>query len=525
MAENEKYTKWEPKTMDCIRQNSSIFKSVAARMGISAEALAGAMAKENNQYQLNTAVEVFKDRWALGTISGEIVDHAQWSAQYDAVKKSNWIDNADRLRKIRNPILVDLGPFNLQGATAIRALIRYIQANPHSDPFDLKQYQGDYAKFLSTIAGPDAAPWNTLNAEESVRVNAIVWGMQIKQAQDWFEKKKRGDERFAKLWDGKPQKEKDAFYAQWCFFGPRKMEERFVDNINDSKHRGTYKPELGEGGSDVHKNAGAIGIAMDNFGYAAEGQNSDSEKTASAAGAPASPSNARITYNTDGTVTVNKGGTLWEICEEQRKKGNPITPDDLRLKNKNIEDVDDTRIPVGTKLVIPRRQEADSAISTGDKSNAADYQGHREDRRNLFGGSDSSRGDIYNTIENEDDNPRVISSDPSVSSPLQHVMDALGVASKDVHLIPDGDNENPMPGSYSIMDKSTSKEIGSCLMTTTGCEMTAGDRKVVMDKISGNDVSLQTYAKNDEGEYELLGTTRIGDNDGITVRRPFAGLA
>jgi hypothetical protein len=55
--------------------------------------------------------------------------------------------------------------------------------------------------------------------------------------------------------------------------------------------------------------------------------------------------------------------------------------------------------------------------------------------------------------------------------------------------------------------------------------MTAGDRKVVMDKISGNDVSVETYAQNDDGEYELLGTTRIGDNDGITVRRPWTGFA
>jgi len=51
--------------------------------------------------------------------------------------------------------------------------------------------------------------------------------------------------------------------------------------------------------------------------------------------------------------------------------------------------------------------------------------------------------------------------------------------------------------------------------------MTAGDRKVVMDRISGNDIHLQTYAKNDDGEYELLGTTRIGDNDGVTLRRQF----
>ena len=54
--------------------------------------------------------------------------------------------------------------------------------------------------------------------------------------------------------------------------------------------------------------------------------------------------------------------------------------------------------------------------------------------------------------------------------------------------------------------------------------MTAGDRKVVMDRISGNDIHLQTYAKNDDGDFELVGTTRIGDNDGVTLRRPAAVL-
>jgi hypothetical protein len=111
------------------------------------------------------------------------------------------------------------------------------------------------------------------------------------------------------------------------------------------------------------------------------------------------------------------------------------------------------------------------------------------------------------------------------NSPLRHALDALGVASSEIHLTPAVDYGNIKPDSFDMVDKGTSETIGSCVMTPTGCEMTAGGRKVVMDRISGNDIHLQTYAKNDDGEYELLGTTRIGDNDGITVRRPWTGLA
>jgi hypothetical protein len=111
-------------------------------------------------------------------------------------------------------------------------------------------------------------------------------------------------------------------------------------------------------------------------------------------------------------------------------------------------------------------------------------------------------------------------------SPLQYALAALGVKPREVQFTPaEANDENKTPASFDIRDNDTSEKVGSYAVTTTGCEMTAGGRKVVMDRISGNDIHLQTYAKNDDGDFELLGTTRIGDNDGITVRRPWTGLA
>ncbi len=65
MSGEKQTTIWEPKTFDCIRQNSSIFKSVAERIGIPPEALAGAMARENNAYNHHRGREIFMDIWAL----------------------------------------------------------------------------------------------------------------------------------------------------------------------------------------------------------------------------------------------------------------------------------------------------------------------------------------------------------------------------------------------------------------------------------------------------------------------------
>jgi len=108
-------------------------------------------------------------------------------------------------------------------------------------------------------------------------------------------------------------------------------------------------------------------------------------------------------------------------------------------------------------------------------------------------------------------------------SPMRLAMDALELTADDVHLTPtEADGGGKTSDTFHIRDNDTSDIIGSCVMTPGGCEMTAGDRKVVADRISGSDVHLETYARNDEGDFEFLGMSRIGANDGITVRRPFA---
>jgi len=108
-------------------------------------------------------------------------------------------------------------------------------------------------------------------------------------------------------------------------------------------------------------------------------------------------------------------------------------------------------------------------------------------------------------------------------TPMRLAMDALELTADDVHLTSmEADGGGKTSDTFHIRDNDTSDIIGSCVMTPGGCEIAAGDKKVVMSRLSGSDVHLETYARNDEGDFEFLGMSRIGDNDGVTVRRPFA---
>jgi len=123
-----------------------------------------------------------------------------------------------------------------------------------------------------------------------------------------------------------------------------------------------------------------------------------------------------------------------------------------------------------------------------------------------------------------DNAPTGFPADPN--SPLQDALAALELTADDVHLTPmEANGGGKTSDTFHIRDNDTLDIIGSYAGTPTGCEIIVGDRKVVADRISGSDVHLETYARNDEGDFELLGMSRIGASDGITVRRPFAGIS
>jgi LysM repeat protein len=236
----------------------------------------------------------------------------------------------------------------------------------------------------------------------------------------------------------------------------------------------------------------------------------------------------------NGNYTVQKGDTLSRLAIEYG-----TTVDEIKASNPQITNSKDW-IWEGQKINIPAIQTTNHFDRTDNPKNLDPARQGATDRRvvnyklsrNIPHDDGITR--IASTVGPDvnknttaagpaDNAPAGFIEDPD--SPLQHAIDALGLASKDVRLTPaEADDGNETPDAFDIRDNDTSDIIGSCVMTPGGCEMTAGDRKVVADRINGSDVNLETYAKNDEGDFEFLGMSRIGANDGITVRRPVIGI-
>jgi len=163
---------------------------------------------------------------------------------------------------------------------------------------------------------------------------------------------------------------------------------------------------------------------------------------------------------------------------------------------------------------------------TGDDLDVGAYQCYHDGEKNFRKGKDKRGKDIYNNeIKDRDGVPHASNdlSPDDPGKPLQQALAALGVKSGDVHLTPAEEGSgNSTSGSGTITDKGTSKHIGSYTETPDGCEAIMGDRKIVAYQLNDSDVYVETYARNAEGDFNLQKTVRAGDNDGVTVTRPFA---
>jgi hypothetical protein len=213
-----------------------------------------------------------------------------------------------------------------------------------------------------------------------------------------------------------------------------------------------------------------------------------------------------------------------EFLKSKRKEWNlKVSQDDTEAATDEVAEATER----DSGRTAPAAQ-TDDAYSTEDRKKKDLAAGDDAEDETARRGDDSGEREAYDSMNKQGGIPATASNGSSLGmpeAPWRHALDALGVASSEIHLTPAVDYGNIKPDSFDMVDKGTSETIGSCVMTPTGCEMTAGDRKVVMDKISGNDVSVETYAQNDEGDLKLQKTVRIGDNDGITVTRPWTGLA
>jgi Ca2+-binding RTX toxin-like protein len=270
----------------------AVFLQVASTNGlrVSAQLLAGAMAREINPYlsnPANTQGEQAKDLWALTAMPDLEIGglwlrtNGYWESQLDFVKTFGLDDRATIYWKAIFPSLMDMGPSNLQGATALRLFETYLTVHPNDDPLNLKMYADDPQRLLVTISGLTIDAENGQyfsNMEETVRVSACFWALRLEEGLSWFESKMNGDPSFTQHWygltpDGLSQEERDALLSQWAHMGPVAMEKLYKENV---ERNGYYKPVPRSGDTsawNVLGNSQAIGetLGIDGYGINPEG--------------------------------------------------------------------------------------------------------------------------------------------------------------------------------------------------------------------------------------------------------------
>nr|WP_320113874.1 hypothetical protein [uncultured Desulfuromonas sp.] len=267
-ATNETYS---DAAFDFIDAAKETINSTASILGISAGAIAGAMAEENTAYNwedealdiyaksgLDPAVAIATLPLALaGGTSGVAAwlaanaaelgttrTHEQWQAYYNAAITFEGKPGATD--KIMNPALIDVGLGNFKIATAIDIVVKYANKAEYA-ALGLTSYLNDYALLVEDLMKPDG------------ELTAKLYGIYLKEAEQWFiDNGAYGDE-----WENLPQTFRDALLITFTNRGQEGMEAAKAELYDDKGL--PYEPLPGlttSGGTNHLGNAEAIGDAI-----------------------------------------------------------------------------------------------------------------------------------------------------------------------------------------------------------------------------------------------------------------------
>ena len=249
----------------------------AGNIGVSAGAIAGAMAEESHSYFDNTWLQDALDRYALSGISPSVASvslvtaltagpaatyawmvgatilppetrrtQAEWEADYAAVSADQ---NPTLLDKVLHPVLIDAGRGNVKIATAITLVNKY--AAQYS-ALGLTQYLGDYPQLVKDLIDPASD------------LTAKLYGLYLKEGEDWF----KGKNAYSGQWNNLPQEFRDALLVSYTNVGQQKMEELWAANTGNGSQFYWPQPLLSTGGGMNHlRNAVDIGQRIGLSGY------------------------------------------------------------------------------------------------------------------------------------------------------------------------------------------------------------------------------------------------------------------
>ncbi|MGZ5007343.1 MAG: calcium-binding protein [Methylobacter sp.] len=276
----------------------------ASALGVSASAIAGAMAEENNDYWQKQTLNDLSDNYALSSadpsaifadanVWGPVIalttyfaqglfgigkrTHDQWAADYAAVGGDNGYAPS-LMDKILHPVYMDLGYGNFKMSTAIRLVQQY--AGTYQN-LGLSEYINNYAQLAADLANP------------TKNVTAKLYGLMIKEAGSWF----TAHNAYGADWATLPQEIKDALYVTYTNLGPAKMQEVF-DTTTTNGAPYEPLPAAGTGGGVNHLyNAYDIANAIGVTDYAGSGSDANQ------------------------LIFVNNAGTWQQIAKQETDQG------------------------------------------------------------------------------------------------------------------------------------------------------------------------------------------------------------
>lgn len=215
--------------------------------GVSASAIAGALIEEADSYY--TGGGLLDAQLDVQTM---IQTHEVLEEHYNDVINQNMIDDKTPVNTFMNYAMRDIGPCNIRVAVAIRAVFEYFAEFP-SNPLKLSE---DYKTNYSLIVG-------AIVTKEGSKLTAVVAAMELKKAQDYFEKNVDKD-----YWAILPQETRDALIITAYNNGLVSIEKGRQSAL---KAFNTYKPIPGggeSGGLDHEYNAESIAkiVGQENYG-------------------------------------------------------------------------------------------------------------------------------------------------------------------------------------------------------------------------------------------------------------------
>ncbi|MHB9119164.1 MAG: putative Ig domain-containing protein [Burkholderiales bacterium] len=248
--------------------------NTAQSLGISAAAIAGAMAEENHAFlqeeflqkgldfyaQSNASPQTFLSDvtqyglvFALAKLPFNVAlgnrSHAEWAADYAAIQNTA-DDPHGATDKLLHPSLIDLGPANFKMATAIR-LLNDPRRQTEVTALGLDSYKNRYDLLATDIVRSDSS------------LTAKLYGLMIKEADEWFV----GKQAYGNQWGALPQTFKDALYVTYTNFGKKLIEQKYNEQIALGQPYEPLPAEGAGGGINHLANALQIGAAIGSTGY------------------------------------------------------------------------------------------------------------------------------------------------------------------------------------------------------------------------------------------------------------------